>query len=70
MVREAVVSAVLVKRKTPARERPKLEPATAFVDAVLEADKTAPRKQRHTGHRIWCRIRAEMPEAEPAESTI
>jgi hypothetical protein len=38
MVREAVVSAVPVKRKTPERERPKLEPAMAFVDAVLEAD--------------------------------
>ena len=42
MVREAVVNAVPVKRKTPERERPKLEPAMAFVDAVLEADKTAP----------------------------
>ena len=70
MVREAVVSAVPVKRKTPERERPKLEPAIAFVDAVLEADKRAPRKQRHTAHRIWCRIRAEMPEVEVAESTI
>src|SRR5438309_9555655 len=70
MVREAVVNAVPVKRKTPERERPKLEPAMAFVDAVLEADKTAPRKQRHTAHRIWCRIRAEMPEVEVAESTI
>jgi len=70
MVREAVLSAVPVERKTPARERPKLEPAMAFVDAVLEADKKAPRKQRHTAHRIWCRIRVEMPEVQVAESTI
>jgi hypothetical protein len=42
----------------------------AFIDAVLEADKQAPRKQRHTAHRIWCRIRTEMPEVEVAESTI
>ena len=70
MVREAVVSAVPVERKTPVRERPKLEPAMAFVDRVLEADKSAPRKQRHTAHRIWCRIRAEMPTVEVAESTI
>src|SRR5271169_3183497 len=70
MVREAVLSAVPVERKTPIRERPKLEPAMAFVDAVLEADKKAPRKQRHTAHRIWCRIRAEMPEVKVAESTI
>jgi transposase len=70
MVREAVLSAVPIERKTPVRERPKLEPAMAFIDAVLEADKKAPRKQRHTAHRIWCRIQAEMPEVEVAESTI
>ena len=70
MVREAVLSAVPVERKTPIRERPKLEPAMAFIDAVLEADKQAPRKQRHTAHRIWCRIRAAMPEVQIAESTI
>jgi hypothetical protein len=33
MVREAVLSAIPVERKTPVRERPKLEPAMAFVDA-------------------------------------
>jgi hypothetical protein len=42
----------------------------AFIDAVLEAVKKAPRKQRHTAHRIWCRIQAEMPGVEVAESTI
>jgi len=41
MVREAMPSAVPVEPKTPVRERPKLEPAMAFVDAVLEADKKA-----------------------------
>ena len=70
MVREAVLSAIPLERKTPVRERPKLEPAMAFVDTVLETDKKAPRKQRHTAHRIWCRIRAEMPEMKVAESTI
>lgn len=70
MVREAVLSAVPVERKTPVRERPKLEPATAFIDALLETDLKAPRKQRHTAHRIWCRIRLEMPEVKVAESTI
>ena len=70
MVREAVLSAVPAERKVPVRERPKLEPARAFVDAILEADQKAPRKQRHTAHRIWCRIRAEMLEVVVAESTI
>ena len=36
MVREAVLSAVPLERKTPVRERRKLEPTMAFVDAVLE----------------------------------
>jgi transposase len=70
LVREAVLSAVPVERKTPVRERPKLEPAKAFVEAILEADRKAPRKQRHTAHRIWCRIRAEMPGVQIGESTI
>jgi hypothetical protein len=35
MVREAVLSAVPVKRKAPERVRPKLEPVMAFVDRVL-----------------------------------
>ena len=60
MVREAVLSAVPVERKTPIRERPKLEPAMAFIDAVLEADKQAPRKQAVAGavHRV-------APQAQP-----
>ena len=57
-------------RKQPAGEKPKWEPAKVFVDAILEAYKKAPRKQRHTAHRIWCRIGAEMPEVKVAESTI
>jgi hypothetical protein len=42
----------------------------SFIEAILEADQTAPRKQRHTARRIWCRIRAEMPEVNVAESSI
>jgi hypothetical protein len=70
MAREAVLSAVPVERKTPVREKPKLEPAMAFIHVVPAADKKPPRKQRHTAHRIWCRIQAKMPEMEVAESTI
>jgi len=70
MVREAVLSAIPAERKIPVRERPQLEPARAFVEAILEADRKAPRKQRHTAHRIWCRIRAEMPGVQIGESTI
>ena len=29
---------------------------------MLESDRQAPRKQRHTAHRIWMRLREEHPE--------
>jgi transposase len=41
-----------------------------FIEAILTSDRQAPRKQRHTAHRIWQRIRAEWPERVVAESTI
>jgi len=69
-VRKALASAVPAERKIPERERPKLAAAIPFIDAILEADRKAPRKQRHTAHRIWTRLRREMPEAEVAESTV
>lgn len=39
--------------------RPKLDAFTAVIDAILEADRTAPPKQRHTAKRIYARLRAE-----------
>ena len=69
-VRKALASAMPAERKIPERERPKLAAAIPFIDAILEADRKAPRKQRHTAHRIWMRLRREMPEAEVAESTV
>ena len=41
--------------------RPKLEGFTGIIDAILEADKdpAVPRKQRHTAHRIFERLRDE-----------
>jgi transposase len=70
MVREALADAVPRERKIAIRPKPRLEPARSFIEAILEADRTAPRKQWHTAHRIWCRIRAEMPEVNVAESSI
>ena len=45
-------------------------PLMPFIDAILEADRNAPRKQRHTAHRIWQRIVAELPEHKVAEVTV
>ena len=70
MVREALASAMPAERKVPERERSKLAAAIPFIDAILEADRKAPRKQRHTAHRIWTRLCREMAEAKVAESTV
>jgi len=47
-----------------------LTPLVPFIDSILEADRQAARKQRHTAHRIFQRIVAEMPERKVAEVTI
>ena len=52
MVRDAIASAVPGERRVGARERPKLGPAVGFINGILEGDRKAPRKQRHTAHRI------------------
>jgi transposase len=70
MVREAVGSAIPKRRKKTNRPRWKIAAAMEFVDRILEADKKAPRKQRHTAHRIWERIRRELPECQVCERTI
>ena len=60
MVREAIGSALPKPRKKTERPRWKLKTAVDFVDAVLEADRKAPRKQRHTAKRIYDRLVAEQ----------
>lgn len=70
MVREALRSAVPVQKPPPKRARPRLGPVVDFIDAILDADVKAPRKQRHTAHRIYVRITRERPEVQVAESTV
>src|SRR5438105_14085590 len=68
VVRQALSSALPPPRRAPVREAPVLGPAKPFIEAVLEADREAPRKQRHTAHRIWERTRTELG-VEVAESS-
>ena len=70
MVRQALGDTVPPARKSPERKKPRLEPVIGFINGVLEADRTAPRKQRHTSHRIYERIRLEFPEHPVGESTV
>jgi transposase len=70
LVREAVADAVPRQRPAKERPRPKVGPLVNFIDGILEADRRAPRKQRHTAHRIWVRITKERPDVSIVESTV
>jgi transposase len=59
-VRQALESAVAPPKRAPeSRPAPKLGAYLAVIDAWIEADREAPRKQRHTARRIWQRLVAE-----------
>jgi transposase len=69
-VRQALASAVPPPRKPPSsRPAPALDAWKPTIGEWLEADKTAPRKQRHTARRVWQRL-VEEHGAEVGESTV
>ena len=70
MVREAIVQAVPPRRKKPERRAGKLRAVLPIIDRILEADRQAPRKQRHTAHWIWERLRLEVPDWDVSERAV
>jgi transposase len=69
-VRQALASPLpSVKRPPSHRPAPKLGAYRAIIDGWLEADRGAPRKQRHTAKRIWQRL-VDEHGAEVAETTV
>jgi transposase len=70
VVRQALESAVPPAKRTPVgRPAPKLGAYRALIDAWLEGDKHAPRKQRHTAKRIHRRL-VDEHGADVAETTV
>ena len=70
VVRQAIAGALPPAQHYPERAKPKLGAVEAFIDKVLDEDRRAPRKQRHTARRIHRRILREFPDAAVAESTV
>ena len=70
VVRQALASAIPPAKRAPvSRPAPRLGRYRTIVDEILEADRGAPRKQRHTARRIWQRL-VEEHGAEVSERQV
>src|ERR1039458_7918166 len=69
-VRQAIAFAIPPERKPPpARVAPVLGPWEPIIDGGLEVNKDAPKKRRHTAHRVFERL-IEERGADVGEPTV
>ena len=68
-VRDALASPLPPARRPVVRASPVLDGWKATIDGWLEADREAPRKQRHTARRVWQRF-VDEHDAQVGESTV
>lgn len=68
-VRQALASPLPPPRQSPPPRPSLLDEWKPTIDAWLEADRSAPRKQRHTARRVWERLRDEH-DVMVGESTV
>ena len=58
------------ERESGERKRPVIESVGPFIDEILQGDRQAPRKQRHTAHRIWHVCARSGPTARWRKRTV
>ena len=68
-VRDALAAPVPPARKPVVRASPVIDAWKPIIDGWLEADREAPRKQRHTARRVWQRL-VDEHHAQVGESTV
>jgi transposase len=69
-IRQALDNADPVPRKTPVRRSARLESLKTLIDAMLQVDLDAPRKQRHTARRVLARLVDEHGVSDVSYSTV